>query len=269
QELLESRFEEGGYEEYSESEYRSTGCQEHEQRDHSTGGSHHMIVQGDIGSGLIMRRCFSLGQPIPAAWAAATTTAADAKSLTLGQEQQVSLSDGRTSMDGPASTNETVGAAPADAVDPVDAATSALPSTPNQLHVTSAIIAAAIGAGSGGFSRLACLRVHPSFRVVHSFSSAAPHVRFTSIKGTEEVVKPDVQELWLRGDDRPDGKWSLVDPGTGRTVVNRFNPSQVQACFIYWGSGFCNLELVSEERPVSVETPLTIDHSYSIETVAE
>ncbi|CAI7792520.1 unnamed protein product, partial [Closterium sp. NIES-53] len=28
QELLESRFEEGGYEEYSESEYRSTGCQE-------------------------------------------------------------------------------------------------------------------------------------------------------------------------------------------------------------------------------------------------
>ncbi|CAI7743903.1 unnamed protein product, partial [Closterium sp. NIES-54] len=269
QELLESRFEEGGYEEYSESEYRSTGCQEHEQRDHSTGGSHRMIVQGDIGSGLIMRRCFSLGQPIPAAWAAATTTAADAKSLTLGQEQQVSLSDGRTSMDGPASTNETVGAAPADAVDPVDAATSALPSTPNQLHVTSAIIAAAIGAGSGGFSRLACLRVHPSFRVVHSFSSAAPHVRFTSIKGTEEVVKPDVQELWLRGDDRPDGKWSLVDPGTGRTVVNRFNPSQVQACFIYWGSGFCNLELVSEERPVSVETPLTIDHSYSIETVAE
>ncbi|CAI5492219.1 unnamed protein product [Closterium sp. Naga37s-1] len=272
QELLESRFEEGGYEEYSESEYRSPGCQEQyhvvcEQRDHSTGGSHRMIVQGDIGSGLIMRRCFSLGQPIPAAWAAATTTAnADAKSLTLSQEQQASslsagldaaMVDGPTMMDGPPS------------VDAADDATSALPSTPNQLHVTSAIIAAAIGAGSGGFSRLACLRVHPSFRVVHSFSSAAPHVRFTSIKGTEEVVKPDVQELWLRGDDRPNGEWSLVDPGTGRTVVNRFNPSQVQACFVYWGSGFCNLELVSEERPVSVETPLIVNHSYSIETVAE
>ncbi|CAI5948620.1 unnamed protein product [Closterium sp. NIES-64] len=272
QELLESRFEEGGYEEYSESEYRSPGCQEQyhvvcEQRDHSTGGSHRMIVQGDIGSGLIMRRCFSLGQPIPAAWAAATTTAnADAKSLTLSQEQQASslsagldaaMVDGPTMMDGPPS------------VDAADDATSALPSTPNQLHVTTAIIAAAIGAGSGGFSRLACLRVHPSFRVVHSFSSAAPHVRFTSIKGTEEVVKPDVQELWLRGDDRPNGEWALVDPGTGRTVVNRFNPSQVQACFVYWGSAFCNLELVSEERPVSVETPLIVNHSYSIETVAE
>ncbi|CAI6011682.1 unnamed protein product [Closterium sp. NIES-65] len=278
QELLESRFEEGGYEEYSESEYRSPGCQEQyhvvcEQRDHSTGGSHRMIVQGDIGSGLIMRRCFSLGQPIPAAWAAATTTAnADAKSLTLSQEQQASslsagldaaMVDGPTMMDGPPS------------VDAADDATSALPSTPNQLHVTTAIIAAAIGAGSGGFSRLACLRVHPSFRVVHSFSSAAPHVRFTSIKGTEEVVKPDVQELWLRGDDRPNDVqelWLRGDDrpnGTGRTVVNRFNPSQVQACFVYWGSGFCNLELVSEERPVSVETPLIVNHSYSIETVAE
>ncbi|CAI5477028.1 unnamed protein product [Closterium sp. Yama58-4] len=263
QELLESRFEEGGYEEYSESEYRSPGCQEQyhvvcEQRDHSTGGSHRMIVQGDIGSGLIMRRCFSLGQPIPTSWAAATTTsAADAKSLTLGQEQRASSLSGGSDgpmTDGPAS---------------VDVAMSALPSTPNQLHVTSAIIAAAIGAGSGGFSRLACLRAHPSFRVVHSFSSATPHVRFTSIKGAEVTIKPDVQEIWLRGDDRPNGEWSLVDPGTGRTVVNRFNLSQVQACFIYWGSGFCNLELVSEERPVSVETPLRIDHAYSIETVAE
>ncbi|CAI5528276.1 unnamed protein product [Closterium sp. Naga37s-1] len=174
QELLESRFEEGGYEEYSESEYRSPGCQEQyhvvcEQRDHSTGGSHRMIVQGDIGSGLIMRRCFSLGQPIPAAWAAATTTAAaDAKSLTLGQEQQDPSTDRQ---DGPMMDGPAIMDAPAS----VDAATSALPSTPNQLHVTSAIIAAAIGAGSGGFSRRSLLPLRFS-----SFPSAAPHMLYTS-----------------------------------------------------------------------------------------
>ncbi|GJP34984.1 hypothetical protein CLOM_g19456 [Closterium sp. NIES-68] len=266
QELLESRFEEGGYEEYSESEYRSPGCHEQyhvvsEQRDHSTGGSHRMIVEGDIGSGLTMRRCFSLGQPIPAAWAAATTALSNRQAVlestqkSPGQEQNVPLIDGLALKDGTTLIDGLSG--------------EILPSTPNQLHVTSAIIASAIGAGSGGFSRLACLRVHPSFRIVHSFSSAAPHVRFTSIKGEEVLVKPDVQELWLRGDDRPNGEWSLVDPGTGRTVVSRFNPSQVHECFIYWGSGFCNLELVSEERPVSVETPLRIDQSYSIETAAE
>lgn len=56
----------------------------------------------------------------------------------------------------------------------------------------------------------------------------------------------------------------LVDKCQGLALVNRFDLDQVLKCFIYWGTGTCNLELWSEERPVSKDSPLGIFHEYEI-----
>lgn len=56
----------------------------------------------------------------------------------------------------------------------------------------------------------------------------------------------------------------LVDKCSGLTLVNRFEPSQVSKCLVHWGPGTVNLELWSEERPVSKETPLRVLHSYEV-----
>ena len=64
------------------------------------------------------------------------------------------------------------------------------------------------------------------------------------------------------------GEWRLVDDGSGWTLVNAFQLSQVDMCFIHWGEGDgggnCNLELWSQERPVSMDTPLAINHEYRV-----
>jgi hypothetical protein len=56
----------------------------------------------------------------------------------------------------------------------------------------------------------------------------------------------------------------LVDKCAGLSLVNRFEPSQVSKCVAHWGPGTVNLELWSEERPVSKEAPLRILHSYEV-----
>ena len=56
----------------------------------------------------------------------------------------------------------------------------------------------------------------------------------------------------------------LVDKCVGLSLVNRFNPREVSKCFVHWGTGGVNMELWSEERPVSNETPLRICHQYEV-----
>lgn len=64
------------------------------------------------------------------------------------------------------------------------------------------------------------------------------------------------------------GEWMLFDKCTGLGLVNRFNVSEVHKCLVHWGTGTVNLELWSEDRPVSKESPLRISHEYEVTSIA-
>lgn len=147
--------------------------------------------------------------------------------------------------------------------------------------------------------RLVCLRVHPTFTLLHPTEVV---VAFTAINGSKQECSPESGEVTLEGDLRPNGKlsclkfwdyltdqhflslncllfwdyllhllscklpgeWMLVDKCAGVSLVNTFDPSQVSKCLVHWGTGDLNMELWSEERPVSKDTPLTICHQYEL-----
>lgn len=131
----------------------------------------------------------------------------------------------------------------------------------NIFRIDSRILARKVGAGSGGFSRLVCLRVHPMFTLLHPTES---YVSFTSIDGSKHEVWPEFNEKFFEGGLRPNGEWMLVDKCTGLGLVNRFDVSEVHKCLVHWGTGTVNLELWSEERPVSQQSPLRISHEYEV-----
>ncbi|KAJ1693969.1 hypothetical protein LUZ63_010667 [Rhynchospora breviuscula] len=138
---------------------------------------------------------------------------------------------------------------------------SILKNNPNILQFDSSIIAPNVGAGSGGFSRLVCLRVHPTFTLLNPTEVV---VSFKSIDGSNHEISPESGEQSFEGNLRPNGEWMLVDKCAGLCLINRFELSQVCKCQVHWGFGTVNLELWSEERPVSKETPLRILHSYEV-----
>lgn len=131
----------------------------------------------------------------------------------------------------------------------------------NIFQIDSSIVARSVGAGSGGFSRLVCLRVHPSFSLLHPSES---FVSFTSIDGSTHEVFPDGGEQCFEGNLIPNGEWRLIDKCLGLALVNRFNVSEVFKCLVHWDSGTVNLELWSESRPVSKQSPLRISHQYEV-----
>lgn len=59
----------------------------------------------------------------------------------------------------------------------------------------------------------------------------------------------------------------LVDKCLGLALVNRFNAEQVYKCMVHWGCGTVNLELWSEDRPVSKESPLKVSHEYEVTNI--
>ncbi|URD84079.1 Glycosyl hydrolases family 31, partial [Musa troglodytarum] len=122
---------------------------------------------------------------------------------------------------------------------------------PKVLRIDSNIIARSVGAGSGGFSRLVCLRAHPTFTLLHPTEVL---VAFNSVDGLKHEIFHESGELSFEGDHRPNGEWMLVDRCAGVALVKK--------CLVHWGTGTVNLELWSEERPVSEDTPLTICHEY-------
>ncbi|KAL0297458.1 UNVERIFIED_CONTAM: hypothetical protein Sradi_6797900, partial [Sesamum radiatum] len=91
---------------------------------------------------------------------------------------------------------------------------------PRILQIDSGIVAHEVGAGSGRFSRLVCLRVHPMLELLYPTES---YVSFTAVDGSKH---------------------------------------EVYKCLIHFGTGTVNLELWSEDRPVSKESPLRISHEY-------
>ncbi|KAL9250894.1 Alpha-glucosidase 2-like protein [Drosera capensis] len=132
---------------------------------------------------------------------------------------------------------------------------------PKVLRIESGIIASSVGAGSGGFSRLVCLRVHPMFTLLHPAES---YVSFVSVNGCKQEIWPDSSEQSYEGDSRPNGEWMLVDKCLGLCLVNRFNVNEVFKCLIHWGTGTVNLELWSEQRPVCKESRLHVAHEYEV-----
>ncbi|KAG2680510.1 hypothetical protein I3760_11G101900 [Carya illinoinensis] len=132
---------------------------------------------------------------------------------------------------------------------------------PKIFQIDSSIIARKVGAGSGGFSRLVCLRVHPMFTLLHPTES---FVSFTSIDGTKHEVWPESGEQFYEGNQLPNGEWVLIDKCIGLGLVNRFNVNEVFKCLVHWGTGTVNLELWSEDRPVSKQSPLSISHEYEV-----
>ncbi|KAF2308931.1 hypothetical protein GH714_024635 [Hevea brasiliensis] len=197
---LHSRIEIDGYEEYSGTEYPSAGCYEEYkiiERDFEHGGENEsLILEGDIGGGLVLQRKISIRKD-----------------------------------------------------------------DPKILHIDSSIIAQKVGASSGGFSRLVCLRVHPTFIVLHPMET---FVSFTSIDGSKHEIQPESGDRFYEGNLLPNGEWMLVDKCLGIALVNQFNVNEVCKCFIHWGTGTVNLELWSENRPVSRHSPLIISHQYEV-----
>ncbi|KFK39663.1 hypothetical protein AALP_AA3G273200 [Arabis alpina] len=132
---------------------------------------------------------------------------------------------------------------------------------PHVFRIASSIEARSVGAGSGGFSRLVYLRVHPTFTLFHPTES---FVSFASIDGSKHEVGPESREQLFEGNNLPDGEWMLVDKSLNLGLINRFDVSQVFKCIVHWDCGTVNLELWSEERPVSKESPLEIEHEYQV-----
>ncbi|ONI05681.1 hypothetical protein PRUPE_5G018900 [Prunus persica] len=135
---------------------------------------------------------------------------------------------------------------------------------PKVFRIDSSIIARKVGAGSGGFSRLVCLRVHPMFTLLHPTES---YVSFTAIDGSKHEIWPESEEQFYEGNLLPNGEWMLIDKCLGLGLLNRFDVSQVYKCLIHWGTGTVNLELWSEERPVSKKSPLRVAHEYEVITI--
>ncbi|GKD37175.1 hypothetical protein Tco_1257382 [Tanacetum coccineum] len=67
-----------------------------------------------------------------------------------------------------------------------------------------------------------------------------------------------------RSADEPMSEWMLVDKCLGLGLLNKFSIDQVNKCLVTWDFGTANLELWSEERPVSKQSPLCISHTYEI-----
>lgn len=56
------------------------------------------------------------------------------------------------------------------------------------------------------YCRLVCLRVHPTFSLLHPTET---YVLFTSIDGSKQEIWPDSGEQAFEGDLRPNGKISI------------------------------------------------------------
>ncbi|KAK9928253.1 hypothetical protein M0R45_025399 [Rubus argutus] len=197
---LHSRVDVNGYEEYSGTEYRSAGCSEEynviERNLEHAGDEESLMLEGDIGGGLVLRRQIYIPK-----------------------------------------------------------------NDPKVFRIDSSIEARKVGAGSGGYSRLVCLRVHPMFTLLHPTES---YVSFTAIDGSRHEIGPESSEQFYEGNLLPNGEWVLIDKCLGLGLLNRFDVGQVCKCLIHWGTGTVNLELWSEDKPVSNQSPLRISHEYEV-----
>lgn len=105
------------------------------------------------------------------------------------------------------------------------------------------------------------LRVHPQFR----FGAGQPGLAL-AIRGQDGrwSQQPLATETWLRGEQLPQGAWGVTDPATGVSLINEFDPAQVQAGYVYVSPAgdFYNLELFSPPQDLPPGGTLRLDHCY-------
>ncbi|KAI5082036.1 hypothetical protein GOP47_0001779 [Adiantum capillus-veneris] len=129
----------------------------------------------------------------------------------------------------------------------------------NSIHISSCIRANSNMIGSGGFSRVVFLRVHPTFHIRHPDKT---FVSFIAVNGNPQSIHRRPEELLLHGDELPNGEWMLVDKHTNIALVNKFRLEDVKGCLISWRDETCTLELHTSQRPVSKTSLLSIHHIY-------
>ena len=59
---------------------------------------------------------------------------------------------------------------------------------------------------------MSCLRIHPSFKLANPSRTS---VRFTTLSGEAKDIYPDHGEVFLQGDERPNGKVGALDHAFG------------------------------------------------------
>ena len=79
------------------------------------------------------------------------------------------------------------------------------------------------------------------------------------------IALPFRSETRLAGKDRPAGAWRASWSDAGPTVVNEFDPGAVEACYLYVGSEFFNLELFTVKRDLGPGESLRLQHAYVVE----
>lgn len=75
-------------------------------------------------------------------------------------------------------------------------------------------------------------------------------------------------DLFLGGEELPDGEWRLTNPGLGFSLVNQFRPEQVDRCRLWWRGrrqGQVNLGLWSPQRTLATGDSLTLETDYLIQ----
>ncbi|KMZ74955.1 alpha-glucosidase, family GH31 [Zostera marina] len=141
---------------------------------------------------------------------------------------------------------------------------SILKDNPKIIEINSSIATRNVGVGSHGLSRLSCLRIHPRFTLQNP---SHVFVSFVAVNGSTYEIFPKFGKHYLDGDLRPNGEWKLVDKLAGIALVNRFDPDEVNKCVIDWYERMVTLELCSEERSISDDSPIKISHNYEVENI--
>ncbi len=123
---------------------------------------------------------------------------------------------------------------------------------------------------SGG--QESCLRVHPAFAVADTAEATAwlrnPDGSWRKHSLRNPADPKAEKELWLRGAAAPAGAWAIRDDRRGVAVLNRFDPGEVEFCYLNWNGaqGRVNLEQWSRRRDLKAGEALTVTNSYEILT---
>ena len=105
------------------------------------------------------------------------------------------------------------------------------------------------------------LRTHPQFSLQAGSDQLQLWVRLSD--GSARTL--GMREMFLAGNELPNGAWGVVVPALGVRILNEFDPSQVRQCYLYVSPYFYNLELFSLPRSLAPGESLLLKHRYVVE----
>jgi hypothetical protein len=108
------------------------------------------------------------------------------------------------------------------------------------------------------------LRAHPQF----CLGAGRPDLKLT-LKGPDGrwTQQPLETETWFRGAQLPQGAWGVRDAASGVSLINEFDPAQVQAGYVFVqpaGESY-NLELFSPTQDLPPGASLRLEQRYVLE----